>query len=129
MTYTTSSASCWSSRGWHFATSLSGKSLRSEQHPLDLGVYAGAMGPTALGATPVREAALGPATAVREVAVRAMAVCEVVEGSDGPPIPGVPLSDLDTGDSRCRSIGPPACGWRRTGACTGFKEIQTSPIR
>lgn len=57
--------------GWPFATSLSGKSLLSEQHPQYLGVYEGAMG---------------------EAAVR-----EVVEGSDGLLILGMPLSDLDTG--------------------------------
>lgn len=57
--------------GWPFATSLSGKSLLSEQHPLYLGVYEGAMGPEA--------------------------VREVVEGSDGLLILGMPLSDLDTG--------------------------------
>ncbi|MEB3169259.1 MAG: thiamine pyrophosphate-binding protein [Synechococcaceae cyanobacterium] len=57
--------------GWPFATSLSGKSLLSEQHPLYLGVYEGAMGPA-----PVRQ---------------------VVEGSDGLLILGMPLSDLDTG--------------------------------
>jgi TPP-dependent 2-oxoacid decarboxylase len=57
--------------GWPFATSLSGKSLLSEQHPQYLGVYEGAMG---------------------ERAVR-----EVVEGSDGLLILGMPLSDLDTG--------------------------------
>ncbi|MEY4354265.1 MAG: hypothetical protein RLZZ609_2506 [Cyanobacteriota bacterium] len=57
--------------GWPFATSLSGKSLLSEQHPLYLGVYEGAMG---------------------QEAVR-----EVVEGSDGLLILGMPLSDLDTG--------------------------------
>jgi TPP-dependent 2-oxoacid decarboxylase len=57
--------------GWPFATSLSGKSLLSEQHPLYLGVYEGAMGPAA--------------------------VREVVEGSDGLLILGMPLSDLDTG--------------------------------
>lgn len=57
--------------GWPFATSLSGKSLLSERHPQYLGVYEGAMG---------------------EAAVR-----EVVEGSDGLLILGMPLSDLDTG--------------------------------
>ncbi|MFN9644419.1 MAG: alpha-keto acid decarboxylase family protein [Cyanobacteriota bacterium] len=57
--------------GWPFATSLSGKSLLSEQHPQYLGVYEGAMG---------------------EAAVR-----EVVESSDGLLILGMPLSDLDTG--------------------------------
>jgi indolepyruvate decarboxylase len=57
--------------GWPFATSLSGKSLLSEQHPQYLGVYEGAMGPAA--------------------------VREVVEGSDGLLILGMPLSDLDTG--------------------------------
>jgi indolepyruvate decarboxylase len=57
--------------GWPFATSLSGKSLLSEQHPQYLGVYEGAMGPEA--------------------------VREVVEGSDGLLILGMPLSDLDTG--------------------------------
>jgi indolepyruvate decarboxylase len=57
--------------GWPFATSLSGKSLLSEQHPLYLGVYEGAMGPAA--------------------------VREVVENSDGLLILGMPLSDLDTG--------------------------------
>ena len=57
--------------GWPFATSLSGKSLLSEQHPLYLGVYEGAMG--------------------------AAAVRQVVEGSDGLLILGMPLSDLDTG--------------------------------
>ncbi len=57
--------------GWPFATSLSGKSLLSEQHPQYLGVYEGAMGETA--------------------------VREVVEGSDGLLILGMPLSDLDTG--------------------------------
>jgi indolepyruvate decarboxylase len=57
--------------GWPFATSLSGKSLLSEQHPQYLGVYEGAMGP--------------------------QAVREVVEGSDGLLILGMPLSDLDTG--------------------------------
>ena len=57
--------------GWPFATSLSGKSLLSEQHPQYLGVYEGAMG---------------------EAAVR-----EVVEGSDGLLILGMPLNDLDTG--------------------------------
>ncbi|MFN7677669.1 MAG: alpha-keto acid decarboxylase family protein [Cyanobacteriota bacterium] len=57
--------------GWPFATSLSGKSLLSEQHPLYLGVYEGAMG--------------------------SAAVREVVEGSDGLLILGMPLSDLDTG--------------------------------
>jgi TPP-dependent 2-oxoacid decarboxylase len=57
--------------GWPFATSLSGKSLLSEQHPLYLGVYEGAMG---------------------EAAVR-----EVVEGSDGLLILGMPLNDIDTG--------------------------------
>ncbi|MEB3319206.1 MAG: thiamine pyrophosphate-binding protein [Cyanobacteriota bacterium] len=57
--------------GWPFATSLSGKSLLSEQHPQYLGVYEGAMG---------------------EAAVR-----EVVEGSDGLLILGMPLSDIDTG--------------------------------
>ena len=57
--------------GWPFATSLSGKSLLSEQHPQYLGVYEGAMG---------------------EAAVR-----EVVEGSDGLLILGMPLNDIDTG--------------------------------
>jgi len=57
--------------GWPFATTLSSKSLLSEQHPLYLGVYEGAMGETA--------------------------VREVVEGSDGLLILGMPLSDLDTG--------------------------------
>jgi indolepyruvate decarboxylase len=68
--------------GWPFATSLSGKSLLSEQHPLYLGVYEGAMG--------------------------AEAVREVVEGSDGLLILGMPFSDLDTGVYTMQ-LNPEAC--------------------
>lgn len=68
--------------GWPFATSLSGKSLLSEQHPQYLGVYEGAMG--------------------------AEAVREVVEGSDGLLILGMPLSDLDTGVYTMQ-LNPDAC--------------------
>jgi TPP-dependent 2-oxoacid decarboxylase len=68
--------------GWPFATSLSGKSLLSEQHPQYLGVYEGAMG--------------------------AEAVREVVEGSDGLLILGMPLSDLDTGVYTMQ-LNPEAC--------------------
>jgi indolepyruvate decarboxylase len=68
--------------GWPFATSLSGKSLLSEQHPQYLGVYEGAMG--------------------------AEAVREVVEGSDGLLILGMPFSDLDTGVYTMQ-LNPEAC--------------------
>jgi len=57
--------------GWPFATSLSGKSLLSERHPQYLGIYEGAMSRSE--------------------------VREVVEGSDGLLILGMPLSDIDTG--------------------------------
>ncbi len=56
---------------WPFATSLSAKSLLNEYHPLCLGLYEGAAGPA-----PVRD---------------------LVEGSDGLLILGMPLQDLDTG--------------------------------
>jgi len=57
--------------GWPFATSLSAKSLLNERHPLSLGLYEGAAGPAA--------------------------VRQVVEGSDGLLILGMPMADLDTG--------------------------------
>jgi indolepyruvate decarboxylase len=57
--------------GWPLATSLSGKTLLSERHPLVLGVYEGAMG---------------------RPDVRAQ-----VEASDGLLVLGMPLNDLDTG--------------------------------
>jgi indolepyruvate decarboxylase len=57
--------------GWPFATSLSAKSLLNEHHPLCLGLYEGAAGPAS--------------------------VRDVVEGSDGLLILGMPLQDLDTG--------------------------------
>jgi len=57
--------------GWPFATSLSAKSLLNEHHPLCLGLYEGAAGPAD--------------------------VRDVVEGSDGLLILGMPLQDLDTG--------------------------------
>ncbi|MFO7627935.1 MAG: thiamine pyrophosphate-binding protein [Prochlorococcaceae cyanobacterium] len=57
--------------GWPFATSLSGKSLLSERHPQYLGIYEGAMSRSE--------------------------VRDVVEGSDGLLILGMPLSDIDTG--------------------------------
>lgn len=57
--------------GWPLATSLSGKTLLSERHPLMLGVYEGAMG---------------------QPEVRRQ-----VEGSDGLLVLGMPLNDLDTG--------------------------------
>ena len=56
---------------WPLATSLSGKTLLSERHPLVLGVYEGAMG---------------------QPDVRAQ-----VEASDGLLVLGMPLNDLDTG--------------------------------
>jgi TPP-dependent 2-oxoacid decarboxylase len=57
--------------GWSCATSLTGKTLISELHPLGLGIYNAAM-----SSTPVRE---------------------TVEDSDGVLILGMPLDDLDTG--------------------------------
>ena len=57
--------------GWPFATSLSAKSLLNEHHPLCLGLYEGAAGPAS--------------------------VRDVVDGSDGLLILGMPLQDLDTG--------------------------------
>jgi len=57
--------------GWPVVTSLSGKSLLPERHPLHLGVYEGAMSSRNVG--------------------------ECVESSDGLLILGMPLGDLDTG--------------------------------
>ncbi len=56
---------------WPFATSLSAKSLLNERHRLCLGLYEGAAGPAE--------------------------VRDLVEGSDGLLILGMPLQDLDTG--------------------------------
>ncbi|QEY32718.1 alpha-keto acid decarboxylase family protein [Synechococcus sp. RSCCF101] len=66
--------------GWLVATSLSGKSLLPEGHPLHLGVYEGAMS--------------------------ARATREVVEGSDAVLLLGLPLSDLDTGIFTMDLSGP-----------------------
>ncbi|MEB3322287.1 MAG: thiamine pyrophosphate-binding protein [Synechococcaceae cyanobacterium] len=57
--------------GWPVATSLSGKGVVPERHPLCLGIYEGAMSPAGVRAR--------------------------VEGSDGLVVLGMPLNDLDTG--------------------------------
>jgi indolepyruvate decarboxylase len=57
--------------GWPVATSLSGKGVVPERHPLCLGIYEGAMSPAR--------------------------VRERVEGSDGLVVLGMPFTDVDTG--------------------------------